>query len=139
MPHALIKTLRQVPGLAGLDDATLIDLAADSMNLVWDKGSVVFAEGDLSGGLFVVLKGRVEVLDNGDEARALAEIGPGEVLGEIATLMHTPHSRTARALEFSELLFIPSDALEELLSSSPELATNLRADIEERLASGSPG
>jgi CRP/FNR family cyclic AMP-dependent transcriptional regulator len=88
------------------------------------RGQVLFAEGDASDALYVVQRGRVAVLltsPRGDEL-VLAVLGPGDALGELSVLDGRPRSATARALEDSELVAVPSRALRALLARSPGLA-----------------
>ena len=88
------------------------------------RGQVLFTEGDDSDALYVVQRGRVAVLltsPRGDEL-VLAVLGPGDALGELSVLDGRPRSATARALEDSELVAVPSRALRALLASSPGLA-----------------
>ncbi|HXF56006.1 MAG TPA: cyclic nucleotide-binding domain-containing protein [Actinomycetota bacterium] len=133
--HSLVKALRSVPDFAALDDRTLLRIVGASTNLVWKAGSTIFEKGSTSDALYVVLSGLVRVfdLDDGREVD-VARLGPGESFGELSLLLHTVHSKSAQAVEDSELLVVPRESFEEVLASSPELAAHFRRRLQERLA-----
>ena len=56
---------------------------------------VLFSEGSPGDGLFLIVSGRLQAIQTsaGGEERILREMGPGEVLGEIALI--TGENRTA--------------------------------------------
>jgi len=126
-----VKALKRVPSLGTCDEATLLEIVGDSVNLVWPAGHRVFEHGTPSSGLFIVLTGRVSVLGNGGE---LAELGPGEHFGELSLLLGTTHQHTVEALEDSELMVLPKERFDALLADHPQLAEEIRRKAEERMA-----
>jgi CRP-like cAMP-binding protein len=130
--HTLVKALKAVPSLRICDDATLLQVVGDSVNLVWPAGHRVFENGTPSSGLFIVLTGRVRVLrEDGDE---LAELGPGEHFGELSLLLGTTHQHTVETLEDAELMVLPKERFDALLAEQPRLAEEIRRKAEERMA-----
>ncbi|QFG24869.1 Crp/Fnr family transcriptional regulator [Actinomadura sp. WMMB 499] len=74
------------------------------------RGEALFVEGDRSGWVAVLLKGRVKVftyLEQGGEV-LLALREPGALLGEVAAIDGFPRSATVEALEPVRALIIPS-------------------------------
>jgi CRP-like cAMP-binding protein len=133
--HSLVKALRGVPDFAPLDDRALLRIVGASANLVWKAGSLVFEKGDPSDALYVVLSGQVLVFDVRDGREVeVARLGPGQSFGELSLLLHTVHSRSARALEDSELLVVPKESFEEVLASNPVLAAHFERRLREQLA-----
>ena len=131
--HSLVQALRSIPTLAPFDERTVLTIAGDSANLFWPAGSVVFERRSPPDGLYVVLSGRVQILgDNGDELNSL---GPGEYFGEFSLLLGTDHQNAVHAVEDCELLVVPRDLVDELLTAHPEVAETIRAEAEERRAS----
>jgi len=59
-----------------------------------DRGYVLAQEGGVARQAFIILDGEAEVFVDG---RQIATIGPGEVVGDIATLDKRPWSATVRA------------------------------------------
>jgi CRP-like cAMP-binding protein len=70
-----------------------------------------------------VISGRVEVEKEVQPGRIIhvAELGPGEVFGEMSLFQGAPHSATVRALEDSRLLRVDRDGVRELLERDPAL------------------
>jgi len=59
-------------------------------------GTVLLAEGQRSGRVYVLVEGSIEVLRGGTQVTVLHE--PGSLIGEISILLDIPHIATARAL-----------------------------------------
>lgn len=115
--HSLVKALRAVADFASLDDATLLEIVGNSACLFWSAGSAVFAKGDPAEALYVVLSGRVRIFDRTDLAEnEAARVGPGDYFGEHAVLSRTTHSNNAQAVEDSELMVIPRESLEPIIT-----------------------
>lgn len=133
--HSLVTALRSVPDFALLDDVTLLRIVGASTNLFWEAGGTVFEAGSPSEALFIVLSGEVSVSEptEGDDPE-IARIGPGESFGELSLMLHTTHTRTARAVQPTELMVVPRASFEELLGSNPEVAARFRNRLGERLA-----
>jgi len=90
------ESLRCMPELA---DASAKDLVAFSKlfdEMAYAKGSVLMREGDIGQQAFVIVSGSVVVTLRG---KALAILGPGEVVGEMALMDGEPRSATVTALE----------------------------------------
>ncbi len=130
--HSLVTALREVPDLAALDDDALFQLVGASANLFWRAGSVVFTPGSPADALYVVVSGRVRIMEPDSETE-LATIGPCDYFGEQAVLLHTAHTRTAAAVEDSELMVIPEAAFHTVLAENPDLAGHFRRKLESRV------
>ncbi|MFT5172191.1 MAG: putative acylesterase/phospholipase RssA/CRP-like cAMP-binding protein [Gammaproteobacteria bacterium] len=90
----LIKRLN--PYLAALEPASLQALAQSLELVSLDPGATLFRKGDLVDALFIVLDGHLQVHSemSGSEATVLAEIGPGEPVGEFQILVGGERSNT---------------------------------------------
>jgi signal transduction histidine kinase len=98
-------------------------------------GEEIFKEGDEGEGVYVVGDGLVEISGLvGQKLRCtFAQFGPGDFFGEMAVLDEKPRSATALAVTEVTLLFIPRDAMLELLRRSPALSLGLLREVSERL------
>ncbi|OZF40640.1 cyclic nucleotide-binding protein [Rhodococcus sp. 14-2483-1-1] len=88
-------------------------------------GEVLIREGAPSNDFFVVLSGKVAVLDEGDrdgERRILRVHGPGRFLGELGLLEGQVAFYTAEAIEDGELLVTPAERVRELVAHDPVLS-----------------
>jgi hypothetical protein len=96
----------------------------------------VFRQGDKGDRLFIVKEGVLEILaqpTDGAEAQAIAYLGQGEVLGEIALLTGSPRSATARSPERAELFTIEKAVFLDLMGTLPAFARNLCIVLAKRL------
>lgn len=87
-------------------------------------GSALFCEGDRGCGMFVVLDGRVQVVQEGDlggEPRVIAVHGRGRFVGDLSMLTGQAVYVTAVAETDVEVLEIPYDRLKEAVAQSRAL------------------
>jgi NTE family protein len=139
-PGAIIATLLLQPQfqafIAGLDQAALTEL---EMSLDWFgilAGETLFRQGDVASDIFFVTAGRLGVLiDTGLGEQLFAQILPGEVVGEMALISNEPRSATVVALRASELIRVPIQVAESLMSSSPPLTRYMLRLLASRLVS----
>ncbi len=105
----------------------------------YQRGDVLFRQGDPSDGLHVVERGRLAVrvtTETGDSV-TLDVIGPGRVVGELS-LVRPGTARTASVVALDEVStrMLTLDAFQELCREHPAVATTaaaLLADTVERL------
>jgi CRP-like cAMP-binding protein len=99
-------------------------------------GDVLFMEGDSGKEMYVIQSGSVQVSKRiGDEERALAVLGRGEFLGEMAILNSKPRTASAIVLEDAKCLVIDGKTLETMIMKSPEIALRLVKKLAKRLDS----
>ncbi len=92
-----------------------------------DPGDDLIEEGEEGQGLFLVLKGRVEVTKKGDDGQkiSLATLKEGAVFGEISLIQDQPTTATCTAITRGELLFLPKRDFTALLARHPEMKDEL--------------
>ncbi|MBI4375767.1 MAG: cyclic nucleotide-binding domain-containing protein [Elusimicrobia bacterium] len=124
-----------VPFLSGLTPDQAGALAAHAQAQTFNKGQTVLFKGTTIDGLYVVAFGKVSVWVKG-EGKALvqvAELGTGEVFGEISILEMGTAGATIKASEDSTMiLVIPQDHFRQVLAQSPQFEARTRALIEAR-------
>jgi CRP-like cAMP-binding protein len=130
--HSLVNALRHVPAFADLDETTLLELVGCSANLHWDGGRPVFERGGPAEALYVVLAGRVRIVDPEND-HVVATIETGEYFGELSLMLDTTHSKTAIAGGQTELMVVPRESFRALLDDRPELERQFRRLSDERL------
>jgi CRP-like cAMP-binding protein len=98
-------------------------------------GEALFHAGDPGDALYIVARGKVEVLDqgaaDGGVGRPLAELGEGQAFGEMALLSHGPRTATVRSNGGAELLTIDKADFDHLVATDHHLAAAV-----ERLSHG---
>jgi NTE family protein len=116
--------LRDCPDLAGVDSASLDALAADSVHFSLPAGSPLFEAGSDPDGVYLVGAGRLGVRTPG-KSGLTAEIDRGELVGEAGWLLHLQRSATVVALRDSELLLLPTTALDRIAAQSTHFSLAL--------------
>lgn len=90
-------------------------------------GVVIFNEGDMAEGAFLIQQGMIEIKKRLPEMGeiSLARLGKGRVFGELALLNDSVRKASAVAMEFSVCEVIAKDDFEKLLKTSPPLLRHL--------------
>ena len=93
----LIALLRTAGLFDGLTDEQLARLAQISEPTRYDKGAVIFSQGDEGDCLYLISQGEVEVKVGKSPATARTEVylGRGQIFGEMALIDRGPRSATA--------------------------------------------
>ena len=96
-----------------------------------DKGETLFEEGDTDRRVYVLVDGKVEVLQ---KDRRVAVIGVGDTfIGEISALTGHPRSATVRTLQESTMLVV--DEIDDLFVANIKWSLKLARVLAERLLS----
>lgn len=145
-----IFTLAHASGLLTLDG--FARLAALGVRREFAQGDDLMRQGAEADSLYVILAGRVSVVREHPQLSApilLAELGPGEIVGEMGLLDGEPRSATVAALEDTITVEVPGPALAECVAKYPDLYASLVKLLSKRLRStnelaaeiqaGSPG
>src|ERR1700677_643018 len=84
-------------------------------------GNVIIEEGAMQTEVFVVISGKLEVHARQEDGSValLAQLGPGETLGEISLFSPGPAAASVTAVEFSQLWRIADDSLMEFMQENP--------------------
>lgn len=82
------------------------------------RGQRLFNEGDAADAAFMIQKGRLEVTKRvRDDETALALLGPGDIVGEMALIDDMPRSASVRAMEDTLLLRVSKENFQERLQA----------------------
>jgi CRP-like cAMP-binding protein len=97
-------------------------LAQAAVRIRKAAGAPILEEGHVPDGLYIVLRGRVNLVRAGAGHRdlILMTLGPGDVLGETCAFDRSHHSTAALAAVPVEILRIPADVLAAHLRREPE-------------------
>src|SRR5271167_754476 len=90
-------------------------------------GERMVATGEIAPGAFVILGGRVDVMQRGTEGHPelIVTHGPGSFMGELAQLSDRPALVDADATEAVEALVIPPRRLRDLLIEEAEIGERI--------------
>jgi len=119
----------------GLPDAALERIASIASRRVYQKGAVIFAQGDRGDALFGVVAGRVRIGASGAGGQEvfLNIMEPGDTFGEIAVMDGLPRTAGATAIDHATLIIIKRADFLQLLEREPRLAIHLLKLLCERL------
>ena len=124
----VLQVLGQVPIFENLTPKELKDLARLTHERFYKANEPVFKKLAPSEGMYVILKGIVEIKDP-DSNTTFATLGSGDFFGELALLDEEPRSAMAVATEASELVgFFRTDLL-TLMKRGPELGNKILLNL----------
>jgi CRP-like cAMP-binding protein len=121
--------------LSGCPDEELDAVARVASEREFAAGETLMSEGDFGHSLFLVESGSADVLIEGERVR---EVGPGEVLGEVAVLASGRRTASVVATSSVQVIAFFKPDVWRLERDAPEAARRLRAAMEEHVGS-SPG
>lgn len=101
----------------------------------YDKGEKVCRQGDPGDSCFVVRSGKLSVeikTGMGIFSRKVAELGPGDIFGEMALLCRRPRSASVHCLEDTEVFVILADNFNAVVSQNPEFRAEMKRLAAER-------
>lgn len=100
----------------------------------YEKGEVIFHEGDPADRIHFVYLGRVKIVKAAGGRDVILEIlGPGEPVGTVAVFERRPFPAGAIALEPTSLLSVPEREFFALLEHRPEMMRQMLAGLTYRL------
>lgn len=132
--HPGLALLRRVPYFANLPDTVLTALAAASVERRFDRGQVIFLEGDACAGLHIVGAGEVKIFKVSPQGREqiLHRMGPGDTFNDVAVLDGGPNPASAGAVTDATLWVITRGEMQRLAQTYPALAWALIESIARR-------
>ena len=105
-----------------------------SNHAVFQPGQVIFREGESSQEAYRILQGRVEISILADgKPVILAQLGVGDIFGEMAMVDERPRSASAQSLEVTECEVLTPENFNELVLARPEVLIPYMASFFERL------
>lgn len=131
MPAPVGELLAQSPFFRGLSLDDRLVLAAVSSVRSYDRGEVLFGEGDPSDALFVIVDGLVKIvklMPTGKEL-ILEIFAAGDPVGAVALFAGHAFPASARAIEPSRCLVTPRSAFFRLLESNASFVRGLLAGL----------
>ncbi len=101
---------------------------------VYPKGSLLFVEGEMPRGIFILCSGRAKLTTSSTEGKTLivkiAE--PGEVLGASATILGKPYEVSAETIEAAQLNFLKRDDFLKLLGTNVDVCMHTAQQLSEK-------
>jgi CRP/FNR family cyclic AMP-dependent transcriptional regulator len=121
--------LKRIPVFAGLDDESLTNIAALAAEVSVPAGKELVREGDYSYDVLAIEEGTASVERGGER---IADLGPGDVIGEMGVLERSQRNATVVATSPMLLVTLTSWDIRKLRKSAPTVVDHLRGLVEER-------
>ena len=129
-------------GASGAQPLSILpaDVLARAETVAVAGGEWLFRQGDEGDALYIVQRGRMEVIAEppGEPAQLVSDLGPGAVVGELALISGAPRNASLRARRDSMLLRLGRSEFDALLDANPAFARALLGRVAGRLADSRP-
>ncbi len=103
----------------------------DEFSKVFPPGSSVCKQGDIGDELYILKKGKLKVIVNGENIASIED--PGSVIGEMALLLGETRNATLEAVEETVLTVVKKTNLKEFAQSQPSFLKNISTDLARRV------
>lgn len=120
--HRLWMALNTSDAFTHLDVPALVEFEAGLELVQLYTGEDVMREGEPGSDMFIVVSGRLRevTMDRNGAEVVVAELGPGETIGEMAMIGGEPRSSTVYAIRDSQLARLSAARFEQLLERHPK-------------------
>lgn len=114
-----IDQLASVPLFRGMNHKELREIAKATVELTLEADKEFVTQGDVGREAFIIVEGKAEVVRNG---KTIAELGPGDCVGELALLDHGPRTASVIAAGPVTVLVLGPREFSGLLDEVPTLS-----------------
>lgn len=129
-----VLELRKVPLFTELSPADLQRVAGIAEERTYALGDVIAGEGELGDELHIVLTGTVAVVRGDAGGTPVARRGPGDVVGEMSIITHSPRMASLVAEGDVRTLRIGHREFESMIRERPDVALAVMRVLAERLS-----
>jgi len=130
------RLLARTEVFADLEPRELAAVAQVAVPRRWDRGQILFREGDAGDTCYLLRTGAVVLTREHQDGRmvALAELRAGSLFGELAMFRGETRSATAEAVEPSTAVALLAGDVQRLVRRNSDLALKLLASLAERVS-----
>jgi len=131
-----VRLLAATEVFGEVEPRELEEVAKVAVPRSWDRGQVIFREGDVGDTCYLLRSGAVVLTREHQDGRtvALAELRAGMLFGELAMFRGETRSATAEALEPTTAVALLAGDVQRLIRRNPDLALKLLASLAERVS-----
>ncbi len=131
----ILNIISTIPIFNGLPEDQMVAIKKIAAEKVFNKGEIIFSEGDEGHGFFVIAEGRVKVFKVSTEGKEqiLHIFGPGQPFGEVPVFAGQKFPANAQAIEKTRVLFFLRVSIVNLITANPSLALNMLAVMSKKL------
>jgi CRP/FNR family transcriptional regulator len=127
--------LRKIPLFSYLDDQQLAEVDRLIMERTYQRGRIIFVEGEPGEAVFFLKSGRVKISKQAEDGREqiLHFIHPGEVFAEVVLFDGGPYPATAEVVEDAKIGLIRNSDMERITLDNPGIALGMLKIMARRL------
>lgn len=127
--------LRKIYLFAGLSDQELAEIAALCMDRKYQKGRIIFVEGEPGEAIYLLKSGLIKVSKQDGDGRehTLHYVYPGDIFAEVVLFDAGGYPATAEVVEDSEVGLIRNSDMDRLLIKNPGMTLELLKIMARRL------
>lgn len=129
--NAKIELLKRVPLFAGCSKTELRELAVVADEIDLREDFALMREGKPAHEFVVIVDGTARVTRNG---RKLADLGPGDWVGEIALLTKSARTATVTTTSRVRALVVTDRGFRRVVESMPSIAMKVLKSVADRIA-----
>ena len=125
-----VEMLKSIPIFHKLSRKELLEVDELLHERVYEKDEIVFEEGDPGHGFFVVVSGKLRAIPKNELLKtAFLEIGPGDLVGELALFDEGPRTATIVAVERTVTVALFQAEFSSLLTNNKGIGVKVLAEI----------
>ena len=130
------RLLARTELFADLDPREVQAIAQVAVPRHWDRGEVIFREGDEGDTCYLIRSGSVVLTREHQDGRmvALAELRAGALFGELAMFRGETRSATAEAVEPASAVALLAGDVQRCMRRNPDLPLKLLAALAARVS-----
>ena len=125
----LMWQLKHIGLFKNLSDIELSVIVECTHNINYEAEENLFYEKDKPDGFYLVLSGSIQIYifsgKPGEPPKILKKLTVGEHVGEMSLIDGKPRSASVKALEASELLFLPTLNFSTMIDTNPKIAKSI--------------
>jgi CRP/FNR family transcriptional regulator, cyclic AMP receptor protein len=131
-----VRLLANTEVFGDVEVRELAEVAQVAVPRHWDRGEVIFREGDVGDTCYLIRSGAVVLTREHQDGRtvALAELRAGMLFGELAMFRGERRSATAEVIEPTSAVALLAGDVQRLVRRNPDLALKLLANLAERVS-----
>ena len=133
--NSSVQTLKNLDVFSELTFKEALEVDELLHERVYEKGEIIFQEGDVGHGIFIVVSGKVRV----DPSREFLkdtelEFGPGEMLGELTLFEEAPRLATVVAMEKTVMVALLRAEFSSLLTRNTKIGVKVLVKLSTTLS-----
>jgi CRP/FNR family transcriptional regulator, cyclic AMP receptor protein len=130
------RLLARTEVFGDLEERELVEVAQVAVPRHWERGEVIFREGDQGDTCYLLRTGAVVLTREHQDGRmvALAELRAGALFGELAMFRGETRSATAEAIEPTTAVALLASDMQRIIRRSPDLALKFLGTLAERVS-----